>query len=258
MHPGMVRLSHYRKQSATTLVELLVAAIILSALIALLLPSIGMGRRLMNAATCVSNLKQIGEAVVTYAGEHNQFLPPSYASPGEPNRVLAERDWYQYLYHQDLLLCENRGVLPNQNLSPNKPNIRSAYNCPANPDRIWLWSTPNYAYNLGLGLNDRRANLTRVSTPGRVILAVDAGIRSPGSLSPTDGPPNVLFYATSYSSTSFHWEKSVNFGVHNGRANFVMLDGHVESLKHDEVAIRGASRTLLWSQENAPGLESTW
>lgn len=239
-----------------TFIELLVTLAIVSILITLTFSGFKAAKTSMINANCVANLKQIAEAAILYAGEHNQFLPPSNSNPGESD-VPYERDWYQYLYHRDLLHCDNAGVLPNPNYIANKANARSPYNCPANPDRIWTWSTPNYAYNSGLGLNARRSSLARISTPGKVILCVDAGIRNSSPLSPSYGSANVLYYATSYGGY-FAWDKSISFDMHQGRAHFVMLDGHVESLNREQVEDRAADRTLLWSRNNESGTEAIW
>lgn len=65
------------KRCGFTLVELLVVLGIIVILLSILLPSIASARRQAETAVCSSNLKQIGEALLSYADEHDGWLFPS-------------------------------------------------------------------------------------------------------------------------------------------------------------------------------------
>lgn len=58
-----------------TLIELLTVIVIIGILAAIIIPTVSRVRNSAQRATCVSNLRQIGTAIMLYAGENNQTLP---------------------------------------------------------------------------------------------------------------------------------------------------------------------------------------
>src|SRR5690242_17683648 len=73
MHPPPCRRRHRRR--GFTLVELLVVIGIISVLIGVLLPALARARENANRLSCLSNLRQIGTALVVYLNQSKGLLP---------------------------------------------------------------------------------------------------------------------------------------------------------------------------------------
>ena len=80
--------SPYPPRLAFTLIELLVVIAIIALLVALLLPALASAREQGWKTACLSNLRQIGIAINTYAGDNNGRIPygpkaPPFTSAGD-------------------------------------------------------------------------------------------------------------------------------------------------------------------------------
>ena len=76
--------SRAKPGAAFTLVELLVVIGIIALLIAILLPSLNRARETSNRIKCASNLRQVGQAMLLYAGENKGHYARTYYMPGSP------------------------------------------------------------------------------------------------------------------------------------------------------------------------------
>ena len=107
--------------AAFTLVELLVVIGIIALLISILMPALNKARAQARMVTCQSNMRQIGQALTAYAGQHKgRALPvwPWSWHPGLAQNFVWDVGYQEFLY----------------------PWIKSkdVYRCPDRPDTAWV------------------------------------------------------------------------------------------------------------------------
>lgn len=64
-----------RENTAFTLIELLVSIAVVSVLVGLALPAVGRARESARRASCLSNLRSLGQALAMYRGANEDLLP---------------------------------------------------------------------------------------------------------------------------------------------------------------------------------------
>ncbi len=150
---------------AFTLIELLVVITIIAILAAILFPVFSRARAKARNASCQSNLKQIGTAIMMYAEDYDGFLPdsdPFYGSPNQPNfkthGVGCCWAWalLPYVKNVEIFKCPEK-----PRFFPDVPEGKKPFGAPGEPDVVGCIGTdpacgpnPNdrsrqigYAYN---------------------------------------------------------------------------------------------------------------
>lgn len=74
-----------RRNGGFTLIELLVVIAIIAVLIGLLLPALGKARENGRQVKCLSNIRQFGQAAISYAQDFKDQIWPVAPRPGGPN-----------------------------------------------------------------------------------------------------------------------------------------------------------------------------
>ena len=254
---------------AFTLVELLVVIGIIALLIAILMPALGKAREQANAVKCMSNERQMGQALVMFANEHNGYLPKAWFndgvvwSGGDPTKIKWQYRDPMYGWTYVLSLSMGRA--------------KEAFRCPSD-DTDHVYDTFNDSYP---GLGDRgdadnipgsyRLNIsylpngpfeairvTRLSRPTEAIIIADGrqgfGDNAWNQLATWEAP----FAHVSKANTT-----NVAYKRHRARGMYVFADGHAENILWDETwAPRGeklsnGNQPTMW-RLNYEGVDKGW
>ena len=232
-----------RTPHAFTLIELLVVISVIALLIAILMPALTSAREAARTSVCGSTSRQIGVAFYAYETD-NKTLPPGFVQ-----YTPAYRDWTfivpdGYMPDRDsanVLKCASTDAAGPNDYSVHPrlmPDIRGSYDTVA----IDMIENPTELILMGDGVI-QPSNQTAEPT-----LAAIAGWRA------TWGRPNEWHGLVFRGWEGFDWDDTCPSGVnadsssnrsqprfrHGGdlAANFLFLDGHVESRAQQDLLIR--------------------
>ena len=263
---------HKNKKSKFTLIELLVVIAIIAILAGMLLPALNAARLRGNAASCISNMKTIGQYWNLYAGDNEDYIAPILSQSGFWLSSLAEGGYLPITSEQmfnsgksesgknlinkaigKLTAC---GVAWGAYSYLNQNKYCSTIYDLQNKE----WSVPlTYGYNAGLGITCREnknacGNCAHYhgwhggaerSNPAAKLVEVRGAARTPviadtwKNVAKKNQNMNSTGYAwaldstCTYQSGGGHVAPFGEFASHGSTTPYLFVDGHVEELRSD-------------------------
>lgn len=220
----MARSVSKNDRRAFTLVEVLVVIAIAAILTALLFPAIAGVREKANGAKCASNLRQIGAGLMLYVADHDGALIPGAVASQDGGLTLWFNALDAYMGNQEEGRIENfdSGRRPAWQQCPSKvfkemDHFSVGYG--------WNYFGDNAGHD-GFGLYPGDAGgssrLSEVTKPAKTFIIADS---KDINVAPEATYQNIYLYPPP--STNQRASR------HSGRGNYLMVDGHVESLPPD-------------------------
>ncbi|MBN8245895.1 MAG: DUF1559 domain-containing protein [Verrucomicrobia bacterium] len=216
---------------AFTLVELLVVMAVIATLAGLLLPALARARQRAGQTACASNLRQLGLALMQYAGDHRDQLLPTAVWDADVN---ANREW-AFAYVRG----SRDEALRHGLIAPYLANAAAMLRCPAlrytarvlsgldvagRPDSAYGYNSFHLSRSVNPSLGDWQGlPLASARHPESTLAFADSVILRSGLAYPT----------TDITSPTFPWSGGAPAPTaharHGGRAGVVWLEGHASA-----------------------------
>jgi prepilin-type N-terminal cleavage/methylation domain-containing protein/prepilin-type processing-associated H-X9-DG protein len=251
---------HLLAQSGFSLMELLVVIVVIGILAALLLPVLPPAKKKGYDVQCKGNLRQLGIALQVYVSSQAVYpLGTESNAIGAWPRLLLPTSSNSLCFYCPQSIQANSNYtdlvgLPTSNVKPHY-----GYNAQGT-----LWTPSNPPPNLGLGgkfvplgLQSKYEPLREgdVRYPGEMIALGDSGGYTRPLVKHMD--KDAVFYVAIPFKVQVLGEKPI-IGTdivgnwHNGCANMVFCDGHVESKKQSDWTATNDNARSQWNNDHNP------
>ncbi len=207
------------KRNAFTLVELLTVIAIIAILAGLLLPALNKARASGHQTACINNMKQIGNAEAMFQNDNDQRISPNY--DGTANNYSMAGMLYEGLgLETKIFLC------PVDISEDETITLKYSYSGSDKTVTARISFIPN---------NGVHKNSGTASEKGFKITALDntSGTLSIGE-SVSKNAYKGLASGGTVSTAANADADGVTKDMHGGKANYLYLDGHVETINEKE------------------------
>lgn len=208
------------RRKGFTLIELLVVIAIIAILAAILFPVFARAREKARQTSCLSNLKQLGMAVVMYAQDYDETLPSYRLASSSPG---CQINWWNqitpYVKNAQVLIC---------------PTVAQ--------------TGGGYGSNLGHSMPcGRQLTLAQIRRPAQTMALIDSGL---DGCTTQDGIESSSAWHAQCPVCQYCVRLMYGCGAsprHNGGANGAFVDGHAKWYKAE-----------VWANRNPTSDQDLW
>ncbi|PAW77499.1 MAG: hypothetical protein B9S32_10910 [Verrucomicrobia bacterium Tous-C9LFEB] len=207
---------HLAQRRGFTLVEMLVVISVILVLSTLAMSGFRSAMNMSRSAKCMGNLRQLGEGILLYAADNNNFLPPAYISGNNG----PDNNWYYAIYPY----LTGGTKMPYDWGQETVIVGRGVFHCPEVKNNDAAYILPWISYKMNGQFQFLSAtgvmSMAAISKPSQTLLLGEGRAH-----------PKFSSYTSKDQGTGLWYP-------HNGKLNGLFLDGHIESQTESELKSR--------------------
>lgn len=222
----------FTRSRGFTLIELLVVIAIIAILAAILFPVFAQAREKARQATCASNEKEIGLAILMYSQDYDEIFPPSNyndpVKPTSPTPWMFIIDSYVKAGYPEAAAATGSNIAsvyacPDESKTEIAKNATPAHSYVSNANIMVPWIT-------AVGLTpqtDPAVSIGKVHDPAQVVLIGEAagGSRIFTWGDDVSNPPSAAGSGVFQQCQAIYLRARLR---HSGGSNYAFVDGHVQ------------------------------